>query len=302
MAFGTAEYTNEQIKEIKEAFKKNDITDGYPLKPEIDLSPDKADIFSRTKKIFAQYWKDNLKNLGINQSMKNYSKDHPVNFLMNVDGKILSEVIAELYDQLNVESDVDFIDTFCGMYQKPLMISVEGYAKKLGKTPDDLADEELMFVIDKVAGIIIEETLKVVMIGQQVPELFDLSHKAAVIEDFNENQKENHPKIDFERKMYGLRRKFDCLLSFEELAESDLVGLSPEDEIEEISDSDFGKILVGFLNTLDETDRMICYMKMDGKTQYEIARELGYKNHSAVTKRMAKIKEKITVYIEKLNI
>lgn len=302
MAFGTAEYTNEQIKEIKNIFKKNDITEGCPLKPEIDLPPDKADVFNRTKKIFAQYWKDNLKGLGINQSMKNYSKDHPVNFLMNVDGNILSEVIAELYDQLNVESDVDFIDAFCAMYQKPLMIGVEGYAKKLGKTPDDLADEELMFVIDKVAGIIIEETLKVVMIGQRVPELFDLSHKTAVIEDFNENQKENHPKIDFERKMYGLRRKFDCLLSFEELAENDLVELSPEDEAFEISELDFDKIMVSILDTLDDTDRTICSMKMEGKTQYEIARELGYKNHSAVTKRMAKIKEKIIKYCESIDI
>ena len=302
MGFRKAKYTPEQIKEIKKVVKENDITEGYPLESEVDLPPEKADIFSRTKKIFAQYWKDNLKGLGINQSMKNFSKEHPVNFLMNVDGKILSEVIAELYDQLNVESDVDFIDAFCGMYQKPLMIGVEGYAKKLFKAPEDLADEELVFVIDKVAGIIIEETLKVVMIGQQVRELFALSYKTAVVEDFNENQKENHPKIDFERKMYGLRRKFDCLLSFEELAESDLVGLSPEDEITEISDSDFSKILVGFLDTLDDTDRTICCMKMDGKTQYEIARELRYKNHSAVTKRMAKIKEKIPAYIEKLNI
>ena len=77
MGFRKAKYTAEQIKEIKDVFIKNDITDGYPLKPEIDLPPDKADIFNRTKRIFAQYWKDNLKNLGINQSMKNYSKDHP---------------------------------------------------------------------------------------------------------------------------------------------------------------------------------------------------------------------------------
>lgn len=140
------------------------------------------------------------------------------------------------------------------------------------------------------------------MIGQRVPELFDLSHKTAVIEDFNENQKENHPKIDFERKMYGLRRKFDCLLSFEELAESDLVGLSPEDEVFEISEPDFDKIMVSFLDTLDDTDRTICNMKMEGKTQYEIARELGYKNHSAVTKRMAKIKEKTIKYCESIDI
>jgi DNA-binding MarR family transcriptional regulator len=32
-------------------------------------------------------------------------------------------------------------------------------------------------------------------------------------------------------------------------------------------------------------------MKMDGKTQQEIADHLGYKNHSAVTKRIKKLKE-----------
>lgn len=301
MAFGTAEYTNEQIKEIKEAFKKNDITDGYSLKPEIDLPPDKADIFNRTKRIFAQYWKGNLKVLGINHSMKNYSKDHPVNFLMNVDGKILSEVIAELYGQLNVESDVDFIDTFCGMYQEPLMIGIEGYAKKLDKTPDDLADEELIFVVDKVSGVIIEKILKVVMIGQQVPELYDVSHKNAAIEDFNENQKENHPKIDFLRKQYGLRRKFDSVLSFDELTEEDLVDLNCESDFDQISDEEIDKAVAAFIDTLDDIERTIYFMKQDGCAQEEIAKALGYKTHSAVTKRLAKMKEKAIRYCESID-
>lgn len=301
MDFDKIEYTPEQVKEIKEFFKENDITANSSLDAEIDISPDKADIFNRTKKIFAQYWKDNLKSLGINKSMNNFSKDHPVNFLMNVDGNILSEVIAELYGQLNVESDVDFIDAFCGMYQKPLMIGVERYAKKLGKTSDDLTDEELIFVVDKVAGIIIEEILKVVMIGQQVPELYDVSRKSAVIEDFNENQKENHPKIDFLRKQYGLKRKFDSVLSFDELAEEDLVNLNFESDFEQISDEEIDKAVAAFIDTLDDVERTIYFMKQDGCTQEEIAKALGYKTHSAVTKRLAKMKEKAIRYCESID-
>ena len=301
MGFGKAKYTSEQIKEIKEAFKKNDITDGYPLKPEIDLPPEKADIFNRTKKIFAQYWQDNLKDLGINQSMKNYSDNYPVNLLMNTDGNMISETIAGMFDTRAKKPLDDYIEVFCGMYQEPLMTGLEGYAKKHGKTTDDLTDEEIMFVIDKICDIINEEQINVLMIGQLVPELFGIAHANAVLDDFSEKEKENHPKIDFLRKEYGLRRKFDCVLSFEELSENDLVGLGPENQVENISDSDFEKILSGFLDTLDETDRTICSMKMDGKTQEEIARTLGYKNHSAVTKRMAKIKDSIPGYIENMN-
>ena len=302
MKFGKAKYTQEQIKEIKGVFKKNDITKGYPLEPKIGLPSDTADIFTRAKKIFAQYWQDNLKDLGINQSMKNYSDNYPVNLLMNTDGNMISETIAGMFDTRAKKPLDDYIEVFCGMYQEPLMTGLEGYAKKHGKTTDDLTDEEIMFVIDKICDIINEEQINVLMIGQQVPELFGIAHANAVLDDFSEKEKENHPKIDFLRKEYGLRRKFDCVLSFEELSENDLVGLGPENQVENISDSDFEKILSGFPDTLDETDRTICSMKMDGKTQEEIARTLGYKNHSAVTKRMAKIKDRIPAYIEKLKL
>ena len=342
-------YTKEQIEEIKNAFKEEDITEGYALKPEFDMTPEEAEVFNRTKRLFKKYWSDNLKEIGINRPMQNYSGDHPVNMLMNTDGNIFGELITEITDIFeeafceddeteienenneNIEEaetdseedvcDVEFdiaeffnslredaetdeetsemIDIFENIYKQysnVINIGLNKYAKSIGKDISELEEEEILFVFDSVFDVINKEQIKAFMYGQQVPELYDISHKNAVIEDFNENQKENHPKIDFLRKQYGLRRKFDCLLSFEELTENDLVGLNPEDEI---SESDFDKILVGFLNTLDETDRMICYMKMDGKTQYEIAQELGYKNHSAVTKRMAKIKEKIPAYIEK---
>ena len=320
MGFRKAKYTPEQIKEIKKVVKENDITDGYSLKSEVDLPPEKADVFSRTKKMFAQYWKNNLKDLGINKSMKNFSIDHPVNFLMNTDSNIIGEIVSEASDIFDGNTDYseinynDFLSiltenvedekaaAILQLYKNTIDAELNRFAKNAGKDVSELTNEEIRIVYDTVFEAADLQVINALMVGQQVPELYDVSRKNAVIEDFNENQKENHPKIDFERKLYGLRRKFDCIFSFEELAESDLVGLSPEDEAFEISELDFDKMLVGFINTLDETDRMICYMKMDGKTQHEIAQALGYKNHSAVTKRMAKIKEKIPSYIEKLNI
>lgn len=55
-------------------------------------------------------------------------------------------------------------------------------------------------------------------------------------------------------------------------------------EYEEIRDA--------FANTLSTTDREIYYMREQGYTQAEIAERLGYKTHSAVTKRLRAMREK----------
>lgn len=46
-----------------------------------------------------------------------------------------------------------------------------------------------------------------------------------------------------------------------------------------------------FLDTLNGTDREIYLMRKQGLTQAEIAERLGYKTHSAVTKRMEKMRK-----------
>ena len=55
-------------------------------------------------------------------------------------------------------------------------------------------------------------------------------------------------------------------------------------EYEEIRDA--------FANTLNSTDREIYYMREKGYTHTEIAQRLGYKTHSAVTKRRKAMREK----------
>ena len=54
----------------------------------------------------------------------------------------------------------------------------------------------------------------------------------------------------------------------------------------------------GFLATLSEDDRTIFIMRENGKTQKEIAEALGYKTHSAVTKRLQAMREQFEMYIK----
>ena len=46
-----------------------------------------------------------------------------------------------------------------------------------------------------------------------------------------------------------------------------------------------------FWNSISDDDKKILQMRMSGLSQKEIAEELGYKTHSAITKRLQKIKE-----------
>ena len=62
-------------------------------------------------------------------------------------------------------------------------------------------------------------------------------------------------------------------------------------EAEAIEVVDSNPTLDEFWTSITEADQNLLRMKMDGLTQKEIAAELGYKTHSAVTKRLQKLKE-----------
>ena len=55
-----------------------------------------------------------------------------------------------------------------------------------------------------------------------------------------------------------------------------------------VEDEDISNVLVEqFIDNLDETDRKIFIRKRLGYTQSEIAKELGFSNNGAVSKRLA---------------
>ena len=277
-------FTPEQLDELQSFFQNNDFTANMTLNRECNLKGEQAEIFVRIKKIFGEYWLGNLRPLGVNRKMKNFSKDYPVNFLENADADYFSEQISEIYtdpDKLN-----EYVDRFFEMYEQPVMLGLDSYAKSVGKEIDDLTDEEIHTVVEKVAGVIDETLIETVMQGQQVSEIFGISRKVPQHEDFTE--KLSQDKINFYNKWTHAKTKLGAPLLFSELSEDEATNIegakmffanNPEEERRYIFLRD------EFAKTLNSTDREIYYLLEKGITQKEIAKRLGYKTHSAVSKR-----------------
>ena len=278
-------FTPEQLSELQSFFQNNDFTANITLNRECNLKGEQAEIFVRTKKIFGEYWLGNLRPLGVNRKMKNFSKDYPVNLLENADADYFSEQISEIYtdpDKLN-----EYIDRFFEMYGEPVMLGIDCYAKSVGKEADDLTDEEIHTVVEKVAGVIDETLIETVMQGQQVSEIFGISKKIPQHEDFSEQL--NQDKINFYNKWTHCKTKLVAPLLFSELSEDETTDIEgakmffandPEEEKRYIFLRD------EFAETLNSTDKEIYYLSEKGITQKEIAKRLGYKTHSVVSKRM----------------
>ena len=279
------ELTPEQKDGLVAFFQNNDVTANMTLDRKYNFEGEQAKIIIRTKKIFGEYWLGNLRKLGVKRKMKNFSKDHPVNFLENADADYFSEQISEIYT--DPEKLSEYIDRFFEMYERPVMLGLDCYAKSVGKEVDELTDEEIHTVVEKVAGVIDETLIETVMQGRQVPQIFGISKKIPQHEDYTE--KLSQDKINFYNKWTHAKTKLGAPLLFSELSEDEATNIEgakmffandPEEERRYVF------LRNEFAKTLNGTDREIYYLLEKGITQKEIAKRLGYKTHSAVSKRM----------------
>jgi hypothetical protein len=140
--------------------------------------------------------------------------------------------------------------------------------------------------------------------------LLDFMAESPAAEEFDESVFQNYDKIDFERQWYHLRTKIGNLLSLtpemmegipssttDIATESILLGMIPVETGDEL----YRQLLRAFMDSLDnDIDRKILYLRDQGATQEEIAAALGYANHSAVAKRMKKLKEQFHAFMDKL--
>ena len=278
-------FTPEQLSELQSFFQNNDLTANITLNRECNLKGEQAEVFVRAKKIFGEYWLGNLRPLGVNRKMKNFSKDYPVNLLENTDAEYFSEQISEIYtdpDKLN-----EYIDRFFEMYGEPVMLGLDCYAKSVGKEIDDLTDDEIHTVVEKVAGVIDETLIETVMQGQQVSKICGISKKIPQHEDFTE--KLNQDKINFYNKWTHAKTKLGAPLLFCELSEDESTGIEGARNFFDNNPAEeqrYKFLREEFAKTLNSTDREIYYLAEQGYKQKEIAQRLGYKTHSAVSKRM----------------
>ena len=304
-------YTPEQIKEMQAAFKSNDITGAISITPSADMSAEKARVYERTANVLSPYWLANLKELGIKRLMRNFSRDYPVKLLQNADGDYISEQLYNLFNE--PEQYKKAFEQFFEIYKEPICTGLEEYAKSIGKDVESLTDEEINYVIEKVADVINEELIKVVMLGQQVPELFSIGKKNPEEKDFHIDQDIcNFDLINFYYKWTHSNTKIGrpkLFCEFEkdkdeievQLPESGLVE-DEEKEYESAEDAvlsddaqveiEYAELRKAFFEVLDSTEQEIYCMREDGYTQTEIAKRLGYQNPSGVSKRLKTIGKK----------
>ena len=297
--------TPEQLAEAKAFFQQNDFTANMAVEREYNMTGDKAKAFARSKKIFGEYWLGNLRSVGVKRQMKSFSKNYPLNFLENADADFVSGKVAEIYaddDALNKAIEMMF-----SMYAEPIEKGLIGYAGQLGKSIDDLTDDEILFVVEKVAEVANEVNTNVLMQGQQVPEVFGVSQRVQQHEDFTD--KRSLDKINFYNKWTHANTELGAPLLFCEITEEDENGEIICNESNGIegaknffannpdADAMYKLLKEDFFSTLSETDREILNLYEKGFNQKEIAQRLGYKTHSAVSKRMKTLNKDFKEYL-----
>lgn len=276
-------------EELKAIFRANDYTTYVPKFDARTATAGENKVHSRAKALFYKSWCGQLRGMGGKASLKNFSKDYPVKLLEQTDENIIAEQVVEV---LNDESKLQSVfEVFFTSMEKPLDDALSAQAAALGKSLEELTDDEIMLAVDKVADALMNVMIGKMMMSQSVPEIMHITKKHGAQEDFNPSVKDNHDRVDFERKWDHTRTKLGTMLSFDELDPDD-ESLAYWDDEPIDDEAAFVDLTKRFLASLDDdTDRDIVIFKLKGKTQSEIAETLGF-SQSAIAKRLKKIKVK----------
>ena len=248
-------------------------------------------LYKMAKDFFRENWLAQLKSMGGKASMKNFAKNYPLHVLEEANENLISGTVAGIISDDALTAQI--IDSFFVAMEEPLTAGFNAYAQSLKKAPTELSKTEIKEVVDKLVDLYIAEMMNLHMKSQGVPELIKTVKKNGAHEDFNGSIKKNHDKIDFNRKWYHLRTKLGAPLSLDEIIKTDPGAIEAAETFFKNNYEEFMRLRREFLDTLNSADREIYTMLENECTQAEIAERLGYKTHSAITKREKKIKQQL---------
>ena len=278
-------FSDEQREILQKGFQEHDFTQNVSLSPGCKFSGKEAETYKGLKTSVKDSMKNVLSAFGIHRKMDNFSKDHPVNLLMDSDASYIAEEATKILgDEQQTEAAIDqYFDLFGPLVE----IATNSYCKAKGKRRSELTAEDRQRIMDRVTQVVNEELSQAVMEGQQFSELFEIAHDAPAHEDFPNDW--NPDSINFHDAWTHCKTQVGEMLSLDE-PDAPEVG-TDDDMITQM-------ILNAFCERLDDVDATIFHMREDGYTQAEIAKELRYKNHSAVTKRIQSIRKQWDEFIK----
>jgi DNA-binding NarL/FixJ family response regulator len=169
-------------------------------------------------------------------------------------------------------------------------LAATGVLKLITEQPERAAEILEHFKLDsdpdveKHADDFLHNAVETLMKVADYESLVQIVQEAPAHEDFNPRLKPNYREQDFDRKWRHSRTG---------------VKTEPLDEIteDEAVSADFSDTVIAneqlksFWKNLSDEDKKLLQMKMAGASQKEIATALGLRTQSAVSKRLAKLKE-----------
>lgn len=137
------------------------------------------------------------------------------------------------------------------------------------------------------AAEVVAETFEAADTTGRLRAILDAVRSHRVADDFSAQW--SNAREDFERKLYRKRNRVQ--VRFVELTDTIPVQ-SPESEV-------LGKLVTSdFLALLDSRQREIVVLLSSGYRQHEIAEQLGYANHSPISKKLAQIRRQAEKYFD----
>ena len=240
--------------ELCEFFKTHDFTT-LQVYGEGELDHEDNAEIAYVASVFNEKWDELAKEKGLRGHISCYDKnENPLMLLRNGTSKVVSEAVYKLIDE-NPDCAAQIIEQFSSAFG-----NTEKADELLSKSIDTILDT---MQFSELAGIV-----------QNVPTHEDFSHK-----------QQNFPAADFDRKWNHSRAKV-TVESVDEIDEQTAYA-------EDVSEIVFAnERFANFWGDLSEDDKTILMYAMNGMTQAEIAEKMGFKTHSAVGKRLAKLKKK----------
>ena len=286
------------LNQLKAQFQAHDFTTEQSSYDPSKATEAQNQIYVKAKRLFAEEWDRQQKAMGGKGSLRNFSDAYPLQVLENANEDLVAGTVTQIL------SDTDLTQQIFDSWEPKIAKAIATYAESVGKSCDDLTDEEVEMVIALFADQLQGNAVNLLMQTENVPELLSELKLMQTHEDFSDDTIENWDKIDFDRKWDHTRTRIGRLLSSEDI-EPDVLerGQNVLDDGEEysIEEQIFEQQLEeAFMKTLDSTELEICRLRQLHYTQTEIAEALGYKTHSAVAKRLAKMREKFDAVAQKM--
>lgn len=298
------------VAEMKDYFKNNDYTTAPPTFDTSRAKRDEMNIYMKSKGVFKENWLKNQAKFGGNGSFKDYSENHPLVVLERADEDLISGAVTNIISDPVLYGQI--IDSFLDAMQPQIELAINTYAQKNNKNVDDLTDDELAFVLDKFVDLFLSKMVNLQMQSQSVQELIKGTNAIGTHEDFSDKFDENFSRADFYRKWDHTRTKMGKIFSFSEVTEDADAQADLEENLTEAhtlgysenevaySEKAFMKFEAAYLSLLDEVERKIYDLRKRSFTTQVIAKELNYKSHSTVVKKLKVMREKFDLLCQEV--